>query len=95
MNALLQAPTAVPLLLAGLGLHIVVALVAFVVSRWKPAVARSALLMQVLLGAFVMMIVVTPWLQAEANAAGNTRFLNLAVFLALVGMLKLLGRFEE
>jgi hypothetical protein len=95
MNAALQSPMAVPVLLAGLGLQLAIGLVAFGLSGLKPSVMRSALLMQLLVGVFCAMVVLTPWLQAEANAAGSTRLVNLAVFLALLAMLKLLGRFEE
>ena len=94
MNAALQSPMAVSVLLTGLGLQLAIGLVAFGLSGFKPSVARSALLLQLLVGAFCAMVVLTPWLQTEAKAAGSTRLVNLAVFLALLAMLKLLGRFE-
>ena len=95
MDHLLDSDTAVPLLLLALSLQIVVALLGVGLSRFKPSITRSALITQVLLAAFFLLIVVTPGLQADANTADSPRLLSLAVFLGLLGLLKLLGRFEE
>jgi hypothetical protein len=95
MDGPLDHDAAVPLLLAALALQIVVALGAIALSRWKPNITRSALITQVLLASFFLLIVITPALQADANSGDSPRLFSLAVFLGLLGLLKLLGRFEE
>lgn len=95
VDSMLDSDVAMPLLLVSLALQIVIALVGVGLSRMKPAIARSALITQVLLAAFFLLIVVTPGLQADANTADSPRLLSLAVFVGLLGLLKLLGRFEE
>jgi hypothetical protein len=95
MDRLLDSAVAVPLLLVALVLQIVVALLGVGLSRLKPAITRSALIAQILLATFFLLVVVTPGLQADANAADSPRLLSLAVFLGLLALLKLLGRFEE
>jgi hypothetical protein len=95
MDTILDSDTAVPLLLGALALQIVVSLVGIGLSRVKPNITRSALIIQVLLATFFLLIVVTPGLQADANTADSPRLMSLAVFLGLLGLLKLLGRFEE
>jgi uncharacterized membrane protein len=95
MEAVLDHEATVPLLLVALSLQVVVALGGVALSRFKPNIARSALITQILLAAFFMLVVLTPALQADANTSDSPRLFNLAVFLGLLGLLKLLGRFEE
>lgn len=95
MDTMLDNDATVPLLLTALAVQIVVALAGVGLSRWKPNIVRSALITQVLLAAFFLLIVITPALQADANSPDSPRLFSLAVFVGLLGLLKLLGRFEE
>jgi hypothetical protein len=91
----MEPALAAPLVTVALAVLVVIALTGFVASAYRPSAARSALLAQVLVGAFFFAIVITPTLQADADAPGSGRHASLLAFVAVVGLLKLLGRFEE
>lgn len=95
IDNLLDADTAVPLLLLALGLNIVIGLAGFALGLRRPAWARSGLIVQILVAAFFLLIVITPAVQHDAMVDDSPRLLSLAVFLGLMGLLKLLGRFED
>jgi len=92
---MIDADTLVPLLVVGLTMNMVLGLVGWLIGRRHPAWARSALLTQVLLSAFFVLIVVTPEANEQALTPDSPRLFGLALFLGLLGLLKLLGRFEE
>lgn len=95
IDHLLDADTAVPLLLLALGLNIVIGLAGFALGLRRPAWARSGLIVQILVSTFFLLIVITPAVQADAMADDSSRVMSLAVFLGLLGLLKLLSRFED
>ena len=92
---MIDAETLVPLLVVGLTITMIMGLVGWVVGRRHAAWARSVLLTQVLVSAFFVLIVVTPIANEQALTPDSPRLLGLALFLGLLGLLKLLGRFEE
>lgn len=92
---MIDPDVAVPLLVLAVGVNMVIALGGFALGQRRAAVARSALIAQVLISTFFLLIVLTPVVQADAGEPDSPRLLSLAVFLGLLGLLKLLGRFEE
>ena len=50
---------------------------------------------QTLTMSFFLLVVLSPIAQADAEDPGSQRFFGLALFLGVLGLLKLLGRFEE
>ncbi len=87
--------TLTTLFCAALGLNIAVAITGWLVGKTRPTWARSALLAQVLVSAFFLAIVLTPKAQEDAGLDDSPRLFSLALFLALLGLFKLLGKFEE
>jgi len=85
----------VPLLTMALGLIVILSLVGWVLSRTRPAWARSTLLAQVIVAAFFLAVVLTPQAQADSAVPGSPKLFSLVLFLGLLGLFKLLGRFEE
>ena len=67
----------------------------FALGLRRPAAARSGLIVQILVSTFFLLIVITPAVQEDAMSGDSSRALSLAVFLGLLGLLKLLGRFED
>jgi protein-S-isoprenylcysteine O-methyltransferase Ste14 len=91
----MEPELAAPLMTVALAAVVTVALAGFALSTRRPSAARSALVAQVLVAGFFHAVVVTPTLQADADAPDSARWASLVAFVAVLGLLKLLGRFEE
>ncbi len=92
---MIEADVGMPLLVAALAFNLVLGLAGWAASRLRPSWARSTILAQTLVGAFFLLLVLSPLAQHDAEDPSSQRFFALALFLGVLGLLKLLGRFEE
>jgi FtsH-binding integral membrane protein len=92
---MMDADLGMPLLIVVIAFNMILGLAGWAASRVRPAWARSTILAQLLVSSFFLLMVLSPMTQADAEDPNSQRFFALALFMGVLGLLKLLGRFEE